>query len=139
MSYMSFVAGGDLSGGIKYAVGECPVGEMSHTFSDQLVVDLSVRHGLGATVSVISVACCTVCSIFLFCIACRSTANAANTVELVDAYTRRTMAVRTGEVRVGDSGRQVGRHDASLCGRFVLRSDLSRRRCVPRWRRLLFN
>jgi len=70
MSYMSFVAGGDLSGGIKYAVGECPVREMYDTFSDQLVLDLSVRHGLGATVSVISVACCTVCSIFfvLYCV-----------------------------------------------------------------------
>jgi len=32
-------------------------------FSDQFV-DLSVYHGLGATVSVIFVACCTVCSYF---------------------------------------------------------------------------
>ena len=31
MSYMSFVAGEELSGGIKYAEGKCPVGEMSDT------------------------------------------------------------------------------------------------------------
>jgi len=31
MSYMSFVAGEELSGGIKYAVGKCTAGEMSDT------------------------------------------------------------------------------------------------------------
>jgi len=43
MSYMSFVAGGELSGGIKYAVGKCPVGEMSDTQFHRLTTPI-IHH-----------------------------------------------------------------------------------------------